>query len=76
MAERLAVSLHFVFAALGEHQTHPRGGAARANQVNPERPRGTVIEADTAPPASERPWPHHAGDVGFIDAGQRVARME
>jgi len=76
MAERLAVALDLVVAALGEGQAQAARPAPRAQQLDGERHRGTIVELRAlAPPRQRRPR-DAALDVGLVDPGDLVARME
>jgi len=76
MAERLAIALDLVLAALGEDQAHAARPGTGAEHVDGEGHGGAVVEPRTLTPSRQIRARDAAGDVGLVDAWDLITRMQ
>lgn len=76
MAERLAVPLDFVFAALAEGQAQATRPRARAEQLDAKRRRGPIVERHPLTPTPEGPGRHCTLDLRVVEARDAVPRVK
>lgn len=67
MAEHIAVALDLMLAPFRERQSQEGGLATRAEDLDVERSRGTVVEHHAAPPPLEGAGGDAAVDFRLVD---------
>src|SRR5438128_2438786 len=76
MPESLAVALDLVLAPFGEGQPETASAGARADELDRDGLRRTVVEHGAPTPAPEGAGRHSPLHVCLVDARERVARVE
>jgi len=76
MAERLAVALDLVLAALGERQAHAARSGTGTEHVDGEGYGRAVVEPHTLTPSRQIRARDASGDVRLVDAWDLIARMQ